>query len=218
METHTLYYVTDPLCIWCYGFVPEFALFKSKLPNEIKTVTINGGLFPAEKARPSDKEFQDYLKTAATRVTSTTNQMFTDKFWQRLASPSFMYDTEPAALASYVVGHLVGEQSVLPFIELLQKRVFIDGYDPTDINDLTRVSNEMNVNEERFKIAFNDEQFLYELRQQYQFAKALGAQSYPSLILLKGNNAYSIGTGYNTHEKLLENLQWALQATPEKTY
>lgn len=217
MESPTLYYVTDPLCIWCYGFAPELTLFKSKIPNDIKTITIHGGLFPNEKARQANKEFRNYLKVAATRVTSMTRQIFTDKFWQRLASPGFMYDTEPPALASFIVGHEINQQAILPFMELLQKKVFIEGYDPTNLNDLTSIAKEMNVNEERFRTMFTDTYCLQQLRKQYQFAKTLGAQSYPSLILVKNNTAYSVGAGYNTHEKLLENLYWALDSNPKST-
>ena len=210
MNSPTLYYVTDPLCIWCYGFTPQLTKLRATLQPGITFITINGGLFPAEKARKADYAFRHYLKGAVNRVTTMTGKQFTDKFWIRLASENFYYDTEPASLAMYVVGHLKSDRYANHYMEHLQKKFFVDGIDPTSKEHLARVGQDIGIEKKEFLKCYDDECFLELTRKQYKFAKSLGIQSYPSLVLVNNNNAYSVSSGYAKFEDIQNNLNWAM--------
>mgnify|MGYP000853319151 FL=1 len=55
-EARTLYYVHDPMCSWCWAFVPTWEQIQRELPNDIEVVYLLGGLAPdSDEAKVLEK-------------------------------------------------------------------------------------------------------------------------------------------------------------------
>lgn len=209
MTPSQLIYVTDPLCLWCYGMAPALDSFYNTLPDDLACITINGGLFPGSRAKVADKAFRDYLKNAAQHVTARTGQVFSKKFWALLETKGFLYDTEPSARASVVVKTLKDEKQMRRFIHTLQHSVFIDGLNPNVTDNLATIAESLGVEKSSFIAAFDNLSSLEATRHEYTLANQMGVQGFPALIYQHQKLAYSLAAGYSPLEDLQAALNWA---------
>jgi len=216
MNNSQILYVTDPLCLWCYGMAPDLEDFYVSLPSDIECITINGGLFPANKARIADKFFRDYLKKAAVQVTEYTGQIFGDPFWKLLETPGFRYDTEPSAKASVAVKKLKDDASMRAFIHQLQNAVFIEGKNPNEENILADIAELQGVDRKDFLLAFNSSDNNQETHNEYKQALEMGVKGFPALIYIHEEKGYGLAAGYSPKSQLFDTLNWARSQAGQK--
>ncbi|WP_028468334.1 DsbA family protein [Neptunomonas japonica] len=217
MTPSQLIYVTDPLCLWCYGMAPALDSFYNNLPDELNCITINGGLFPDSRARVTDIEFREYLKNAAQHVTAKTGQVFSKSFWSLLETQGFRYDTEPSARASVVVKSLTDETHMRQFIHALQRAVFIDGINPNITDNLSSIAEQSGIEKGSFIASFNDPTSLEATHNEYALANKMGVQGFPALIYQHQKRAYSLAAGYAPLEELQTALNWARSESNQPT-
>ncbi|WP_444994797.1 DsbA family protein [Aliikangiella sp. IMCC44359] len=211
-----LIYVTDPLCLWCYGIAPTLEKFYAKLPNNITCTTINGGLFPGAQSKVADSNFRNYLKTASKKVTELTGQKFSDAFWKRLETPGFRYDTEPSARATVVVKYLTDDSTMRKYMHELQLATFVEGLDPTKPEILASIAQKFDIQKEAFLAAYQKPSNLKTTQDEYLSAKQMGVQGYPALIYVKENKGYNLISGYAPLEQLNQALAWAMDKCGDK--
>lgn len=212
MNPARLLYVTDPLCLWCYGISTVIENFYKELPNEMVTETINGGLFPAAQAKKCDQNFRDYLKNASIQVTKLSGKEFSASFWQLLATPGFTYNTEPSAKASVVVKNLAGEQAMLKFMHLLQQAFFVEGKNVMQPSILALLAEPFDIPNQDFLDFYFSDECLNLTKQEYAEAKQLGVQGFPALLYLKERQGYKLAAGFSDLENLRDAFGWAKNA------
>lgn len=210
MNSTRLIYVTDPLCLWCYGISSIVEEFYQGLPLSLVTETINGGLFIAEHAKHCDKNFRDYLKQAAKQVTKLSGKKFGTKFWELLEKPGFMYNTEPSAKASVTVKHLAGDKAMLSFMHAIQLAFFVEGKNVMQAKVLASIAGEFGVKSRDFLEFYLSEQCANLTKQEYAETKQLGIQGFPALLYLKGRQGYKLSVGFSTLENLNNAFTWAV--------
>lgn len=216
MNKSQILYVTDPLCLWCYGMAPDLEDFYANLSSDIECVTINGGLFPSNKARVADNFFRNYLKKAAAQVTEYTGQIFGDPFWKLLETPGFNYDTEPSAKASVAVKKLRDDVSMRAFIHQLQRAVFIEGKNPNEENILADIAEQQGINREDFLFLFNSDDNTKETHNEYIQALEMGVKGFPALIYIHEEKGYGLAAGYSPKDQLFDTLNWARSQAGQK--
>jgi len=209
MDTPRLLYITDPLCLWCYGISSIIEEFSLQLPNALNIETINGGLFPAEQAKQCSPDFIEYLKKAALQVTSLSGKKFSPEFWALLASPNFKYDTEPSAKAAVAIKHIAGEQTMLKYLHVLQEAFFIEGRNIMQARTLALLAEPFGISSAEFLAFYTSESCLNATKQEYAETKQLGIQGFPALIYLKGRQGYKLSSGFSRLESLQTALKWA---------
>ena len=78
-----LYYVHDPMCSWCWAFVPTWTKIKEALGDRLEIRYLLGGLAP-DSAQIMPKDMQNtisgYWKNIETRVPGT---QFNYDFWTK---------------------------------------------------------------------------------------------------------------------------------------
>jgi len=78
-----LYYVHDPMCSWCWAFVPTWTKIKESLKDRLEIRYVLGGLAP-DSAQIMPKDMQNtisgYWKNIETRVPGT---QFNYDFWTK---------------------------------------------------------------------------------------------------------------------------------------
>lgn len=211
MKSSSLIYVTDPLCLWCYGIASTIEKFMDTIPNTVAFETINGGLFPGKQAKLCDYSFVNYLKEAAVHVTQLSGKEFSPMFWKLISKGDFRYDTEPAAKASVIVKKLAGEKAMIKYIHALQNAFFIEGKNITLSSTLALLAKPLGIEPYDFLYSYLSDEYTDLTKQQYSEAKQLGISGFPALLFIKGNQAYKLAAGYTTLETLNNNFNLALE-------
>ena len=63
MKTNSiLFYVTDPMCSWCWGFHPHLQKVRDGLPANMPLRYVLGGLAP-DSDEPMDKSTRRYVQS-----------------------------------------------------------------------------------------------------------------------------------------------------------
>ena len=209
MANARLLYVTDPLCLWCYGISSIVEQLYQELPSNLITETINGGLFPGAQAKKCDKSFRDYLQNASLHVTKLSGKEFSPLFWQLLATPGFSYDTQPSARASVAVKKLIDDKAMLEFMHTLQNAFFVEGKNVMQASTLAALAEPFGISQQDFLRFYLSDECLNLTKQEYAEAKQLGVQGFPALLYLNGRQGYKLSAGFSTLESLHKALDWA---------
>lgn len=199
----TIVYVTDPLCLWCYAFSNTVEAFAQSLPAHVQFSTINGGLFPAERAQPCTQSFQDYLKNAAKEVTRRSGVEFSAAFWTLLNTPGYRYDTEPAAKASVVIKRYCDEARMRRFIHAVQHAFFVEGRDVTQMVVLADIAEAVvGASPQTFLEMYQDDNAQFLTQAEYDTARQMGARGFPALFLFIQEQGYRLASGFVAKEEL----------------
>ncbi len=95
MADHSLVYVADVMCSWCWGFAPTIERLRDELGLEV--LVVNGGLRPGESAEQLTPKMAAFLKGCWTEVGTASGQPFDMRGLER--GVGWWYDTEPASRA-----------------------------------------------------------------------------------------------------------------------
>lgn len=198
-----LYYVHDPMCSWCWAFVPTWTKIQEALKDRIEIRYLLGGLAP-DSAQIMPKEMQDaiggYWKTIEQRVPGT---QFNHDFWTLCQPRRSTYPSCRAVIAARK------QQPTLekPMILAIQKAYYLQAKNPSDDSVLTELAVELGLDGELFSTDLNSPETHQMLGDEMRLGAEIGAQGFPSLILkMKAGHLY-IPLDYNQPEVVLGRLQ-----------
>ncbi len=190
-------YVADPMCSWCWGFMPTMRIIAELAEGRADLTPVMGGLRPLTRT-PMDEagkaEIQHHWETVAER----SGQPFDFAFFER---DSFIYDTEPACRAVCVV-RSVARPLVLDYLEALQRAFYSDNRDITDSSTLMEIARKCGVNHVAFEERFADVASVYETAGDFNGARQLGVSGYPSVILRKEKEFGLLTSGFQPWDAL----------------
>jgi putative protein-disulfide isomerase len=121
-----LIYVGDPMCSWCWGFVPTLRALEAHFDIPLRVVV--GGLRAGPSARRVDERVRGYLAHHWEEVGELSGQPFDAAMLDR---EGFLYDTEPACTAVVAMRRLA-PQHTLDWFERLQRAFYAEVTDITD--------------------------------------------------------------------------------------
>ena len=201
-----LYYVHDPMCSWCWAFVPTWEKIQSDLPSDIEVVYLLGGLAPDSDV-PMPEQMQltiaGYWKTIQEQVPGT---QFNYDFWTQCQPRRSTYPSCRAVIAAKAQARDSGEAKILEkaMIKAIQEGYYLNARNPSDFDTLIAFAEEIGLDVERFKLALNSESTVEKLNEEMRMARSIGAQGFPSLILKSGKPAEA----KETESQELKNAQW----------
>lgn len=192
-----MYYFTDPMCSWCYGFSPAVKKLKENYEN-IDLEIISGGFSPYSQ-QVVDDEYKDFLIYHWKNVNARSGQFFDHSM--KFISESFRYDTEPSSRALMVIKELLPKQD-FEFLSLMQKAFYVEGKDITNDIILAELANEMGVEVNVFLERFHSEEMKLKTNQGFQFSRQLGVQGFPTLLALENGATKAIARGFQDYTSL----------------
>lgn len=189
----TLYYVTDPMCSWCWGFHPVISALHDELPPEIKIRYVMGGL-AKDSDSPMPEEVVGYVQEAWRAVEQRTGAKFNWEFWNRCQPRRSTY---PACRAVLAASSLRSGAGRLLF-EAIQKAYYLEARNPSDSETLIALAEEITPPIERkaFKTAFQSKKTQEALANDLLLCQDLGASGFPGLILEENGTRRAISRGY----------------------
>ncbi|MDO6567059.1 DsbA family protein [Alteromonas sp. 1_MG-2023] len=188
-----LYYVHDPMCSWCWAFVPVWNTIKQSLPDDIKVQYVLGGLAP-DSSEPMPSAMQaaisGYWKTIIQRVPGTT---FNFEFWEKCEPRRSTYPSCRAVIAARKQDASKEE----PMIRAIQEGYYLRAMNPSNDTTLITMAGELGLNTVQFEKDLNSAETQQALMEEINMGQAIGAQGFPSLILKNESGYRFIALDYN---------------------
>lgn len=205
-ETRTLYYVHDPMCSWCWAFVPTWEQIQRELPSDIEVVYLLGGLAPdSDLPMPEQMKLTiaGYWQTIQDRVPGT---QFNYDFWTQCQPRRSTYPSCRAVLAAKAQAKDSDEAKVLEqaMIKAIQEGYYLNARNPSDFATLIAFAKEIGLDAKRFELELNSESTIEKLNAEIQLSRSIGAQGFPSLIL----NSNKLAEAEDSKSQKLKNVQW----------
>jgi putative protein-disulfide isomerase len=202
-----LLYIADPMCSWCYGFVPVIARLAAHFGARLPVRIMVGGL-RAGNTRAMTAEDREYIRGAWTRVGAASGQPFDFAFFDR---ESFTYDTEPACRA------IVAVRSIAPDKALAMKAAISSAFyghnrDTSDAQVLADVAAEIGIDRAAFVEKFQSADIRNETFRDFLTAKDMGVEGFPCLLATKGGDYAMVTNGFRPVDGMVEALETWLAA------
>ena len=196
----TLVHVYDPMCSWCWAYRPEWTALRGALPADLTVVELLGGLAP-DSDEPMPPETRAMVQGHWRRIEGLLGTAFNHDFWTA-CSPR--RDTYKACRAVVAAGER-GPDMVLA----IQEAYYLRAMNPSEPDTLVQLAGEIGLDQEVFAALLAATETDIEFRRQRDLARQLGVGSYPSLVLLAGQEARPIPVDYRDHRVTLAAIQGA---------
>ena len=208
-----LLYIGDPMCSWCWGFAPTLARLQDHFNIPLRLVL--GGLRPGPNAEVMTPQHRATLAQHWQHVEAASGQPFDHAGLERPAG--WRYDTELAAMA-VVVMRAMAPKLAIPFYHRLQRAFYADRIDVTEHQVYRAIVTDFladDVPDDTPRRPAVDA-FLEQLRDpemkrltwaDFAFARKLGVNGFPSLLLREGERYVVVSPGWSTAEKLIPALE-----------
>lgn len=210
-----LLYVGDPMCSWCYGFMPVLEQIRSDYEKTVPVKAVMGGLRPGEAAEVLDHKMARFLKHHWEQVSSATGQPFDYSSLEipedSQAEDLKLYDTEPGARAVVTFREFRPEKEI-DYFAALQTAYYAKAKDPTATETFTEALKGFDTDPDEFLKVFESDEIKYETSLDFQLARAVGATGFPSLVYLIHKTAYPVCRGYLPYKELKPLIENAIQA------
>lgn len=203
--SRTVHYAGDPMCSWCWGMAPALkALADRCVQHAIGFSVTVGGLRPGGGDAWSPG-FRGFLRREWEHVQRVTGQPFGFTLLDRA---SFNYDTEPACRAVVVMANLLtGREQrgleLLAFFSSIQRRFYVEGADPGDVEFYRDICPPAGVTYEAFRVEFSSERSAEMTIQQFERCRRWGVRAFPSVLLDDSRTISLLASGYMDSDSML---------------
>lgn len=190
----------DPLCSWCWGIAPELERLSSLTSLRLDVVV--GGLRPGPSAEPMSPRMEAYLADHWHHVEERSGQPFDHSI---LADHSWSYDTEPACKA-VVTMRRNNPAETRRFFTRIQRGFYAEGtrvFEPSDFRPLLAG---FDVDEASFMEDLVSAEVLKETWSDFSWARAIGVNAFPVVILAHESGLHALARGYATADEMLQRL------------
>ncbi|MBD1396237.1 DsbA family protein [Pontibacter sp. JH31] len=208
LDVPHLIYVMDPMCSWCYGFAPVLHRLKKEQEGKLNFKLVLGGLRPGT-TEPMDEQMKAAVQQHWQEVEKATGQAFDFGFFER---ESFVYDTEPACRAVVTMRYLQADKE-LEMAEEVQRAFYARNNDVTKAAVLAEIAFKLGIEEDAFLEKFNSDEMKEKTKQDFQIARHLQADAFPSVYLLTGHHVNLLSRGYRLYDALKARLEEALKGS-----
>ena len=193
MRVATLFYIHDPMCSWCWGFAPTLKKLIASLPDDIAVRRVLGGLAKDTDA-PMPEAMQTMLQNTWRNIEAKIpGTHFNFDFWTQCQPRRSTYPSCRAVIAA--------RQQGVQFDELMthaiQKAYYQQARNPSDIDTLIELANELGLDKDKFKQDILSVETQQKLETEIQLSRELYAESFPSLVLQRGESTWHIPVDYN---------------------
>ncbi len=203
-----LIYIGDPMCSWCYGFGKSLDAALAAQPDVELEIVVGG------------------VRNRSTELLDEAGKQFRLAHWERvealsglpfnrqafLAREGFIYDTEPVCRAVVAARRLAGSEPLLSIFRALQHAFYVDGRDTTDVLTLSEIvatalqAMQYSSATEAMLALMRDPAVVAETQTEIRRARALGARSFPTLLVDRGSTVETV-EGFLDAEGLIARLR-----------
>lgn len=193
--TSTVLFITDPLCSWCWGTLPEIERTRQAMEGEARFDLLMAGLQVGDKRGLATYNMTQLAKLWR-EVHAITGQTFSGIIPER-----FVYHSEIACRAVEIARDRLSAPP-WDFFHSLQSAFYVDGL---DINSTTVLAPLLDLPEKETAALLREPRYITAARENFQRAKDLSANALPGIYL----DDKLVCGGYVTADQLTADLrQW----------
>lgn len=190
-------FVTDPLCSWCFGTLPEVMQVRQKLNKQVAFDIVMGGLQIG-----TDEGLLGYdikrLHRLWHEVTETTGQTFSG-----IIPENFVYHSELACRAVEIARNQADGQAPFEFFNLLQSSFYHGGENINSVKVLARL---LEMPEAKLTGLLESPEVIEQTRAGFDLVRSLSANALPHFLIDVGEGYQLLCGGYVTEEFLLPDI------------
>lgn len=199
----TLIYVWDAYCGWCYGFSKSLQAFHENHP-ELPLTVLSGGLFVGHKKLPIASF--SHIPDANKRISRLTGAEFGTSYQTLMEEGTFVMDSEAAAKGFSALRFFAPERAYY-LASSMQRAFYYEGKSLSDPATYRDIAIANNLDPEKVSARFEDVASTKDAHADIAKVQQLGIQSYPTLLLQKGDELIALGGGVMTAEKIEARLE-----------
>ena len=189
-----LIFVLDPMCSWCWGFVPVIDDLRMSMSGSYRFSLVMGGL--RTKGEMSwDEASKEYLKGHWRQVSQRTGQTFSNSLFEK---ESFEYDTYPACKAVITVRELFGTENAFTYLHTIQEAFYTRAENITNTDVLCDLLQTMDLDSAVFKDFFESERAQFLMEHDFAKARSMGANAFPSVVIIDEEGHMICQKGYRS--------------------
>lgn len=194
-----LYYAHDPMCSWCWGFVPVLAELAAGLPEQVSYRRLLGGLAQdTDATMPPD--MQQRIQSTWHRIQETVpGAVFNFDFWTQCKPRRSTWASCRAVIAARKQGMEFDRQMTTA----IQRAYYLQARNPSDKTTLIELAGEIGLDVDVFADSLASEETCKVLEQEMQQCAALRASSFPALVLRSGTSEWHIPVDYRAAAPML---------------
>ncbi|MEW7986926.1 MAG: DsbA family protein [Candidatus Thiodiazotropha sp.] len=206
-----LYYIHDPMCSWCWGFRPVLEVFLSRLPDDITTSRLLGGL-AADSSQPMPDDLRMRLQSTWRRIGKRIpSTRFNFDFWARNTPRRSTYPACRAVIAARSIDPEMEDNMIVA----IQQAYYLQARNPSDDTTLIELAMEIGLNEQQFSKLLNHSSTQQKLDSEIAQSLRLGVRSFPSLVLQHEESYWPVAIDYLNAEPMLELIHNLIDADSE---
>ena len=195
-----LYYVHDPMCSWCWSFMPVLRDFLEKLPDEVRVKRLLGGL-AADSDVPMPVDMRHMIEATWHRIQERVPAtVFNYDFWTQCEPRRSTYPACRAVIAARRQGDAFDERMT----RAIQLAYYTQARNPSDEITLIELSGELGLDQRAFTDALRSEPVQRQLLAEIELSRQLHATSFPGMVLKMGTAVWPIPIDYNDSAPMLE--------------
>lgn len=191
-----LLYGYDPLCGWCYGFVPALRHLRAHRPDVVVHPVMGGLVTGGRIGRYAD--MGDYIRGASARMTAVTGMALSDAFFDRIIGNPDVVSSSIVPCAAVLQVRAVAPERAAVYASAIQIAHFGQGEDLNDPATHTRIARGLGI-DVVFDLPTPDVE-PPELTEEFAETRALGITSYPTVILERAGRRVTLPTTYDPEE------------------
>ncbi len=204
MNGKTLWYIADPMCSWCWGFMPVIETIRHEYGGRLKVELLLGGLRPGTKDPMPSTQREEILRHWQT-VQRMTGQPF---FFEGAMPEGFIYDTEPASRGVAAVS-IINSKVIFPFFKAAQYAFYAERRDVTSAVELMQIAAQVGLNAQRFLEVFESHTAKARTLAHFNKARQWGVHGFPNLAMQNAAGYTPLTTGYRSFKELRPQLdEW----------
>ena len=194
------------MCSWCWAFRPVWLELKDKLPRHIEWISLLGGLAP-DSDMPMDKKTRDYIMANWRRIEEQVpTARFNYKFWTECRPRRSTYPACRAVIAA----RQQDKACAAGMTYAIQRAYYLQARNPSDEQTLVALADEINLNVKQFHEDLLSDRINQQLLAEITKARQLQLDSFPGLLLVKGNQHKRIEHNYRHADGVLDQIKQAL--------
>lgn len=199
--TQHLIYVMDPMCSWCWGFVPVIDAIQQAFP-QLPVHLVAGGLRPGVTDPMQDQARQAMAEHWQAVKKLTGQQLLTPD-----ALPAnFIYNTEPVCRA-LVVGRELDAARVWSLVKAIQQAFYTQALDVTCCAVLFDLAEQAGYRRKQFSKAFLGAEAREAVAADFTWAGDLGITGFPTLLAKRNGMLSLLANGYQSADTILPLLE-----------
>jgi putative protein-disulfide isomerase len=211
MALPKLVYGFDPLCGWCYVFGQSIDALRVAFRGRLELELVCGGLIMGDNVRPL-REMRGFLEKAIPRAEAKSGVQFGKAFTERLlVEGEAVLDSEPLCRAIFAARDLAfHEDGAYQFGKALGEAFYRDGQRLDDEGALFRIATACGFDGELLLKKFRSPHGLGETAKGFAYARALGIDRYPTVLVRRGSRTRPAINGFMAPDDAVKAVEKAL--------